>query len=136
MWIREIPKVGLFCRGCGRDETGCPRDAVRVEDRCCASCWHDGRSRRVELPEPEGSAAVRLGEPLDQGDEDAVVQRLLDAADGGVEQAGAVSVSAYRSLAASRGVPVEDVVRAACRGQLADVVRRPPKTTTTERNPS
>lgn len=76
------------------------------------------------------------GAPLSRTEEDDVVRAsaLVDANDDGVEFAGGLSVSAYRSLAKSRGVPLEHVVRAACRGQLADVVKRPLSTpTTTER---
>lgn len=40
-------------------------------------------------------------------------------------------VAAYRGLARSRGVSLEHVVRAACVGELADVVRRPTVTPAT-----
>ena len=58
---------------------------------------------------------------LDLDDED--LFGLLVAAEHGVE---AARISAYRSLARSRGLTLEQVLRAAFRGELREVVELPP----------
>jgi len=88
---------------------------------------------RVEIAEPEAPAPVTSTPPevTDRADEDRAVAAVLEAAKaeddaGGVaEEYDRPGVGAYRSLAASRGVALDVVVRAAVRGELADVVRRP-----------
>lgn len=60
-------------------------------------------------------------------DEDETVLRLLALAqvEEGPERIGQVGMAAYRSLAEARGLPLETVVRAAVRGDLASVVGGP-----------
>jgi hypothetical protein len=66
---------------------------------------------------PEGAAAA----PSWSDDEDAA-EGLRLAEDHGVS---AARISAYRSLARSRGLTLEQVLRAAFRGELRDVVQLP-----------
>lgn len=103
-----------------------------------ARLW--GRAR-VEAPpprvawvgrgEPDDDAPVTpmsvAGPPLSRVEEDRVVAAYLARAtvDGGLEIIGDFSVSAFKSLAESRGLSLEQVVRAACRNELAAVISRP-----------
>ncbi len=60
--------------------------------------------------------------------EDEVVAILLEAArtlPAGEEHHDGVSLGAFKSLAASRDLPLEVVLRSALRGNLADIVRLP-----------
>jgi hypothetical protein len=71
-------------------------------------------------------------------EENIFVAALLGAAGnaGDVEIAGAaVPVEAYRSLARSRGLTLEQVLRAMCRDELPEVVAVPPVTVKRRRAP-
>ncbi len=122
------------CQHCGESSTACTiRPLTGEQGRCCASCTpatHDVRVERTIIgePDPPPVGVPAAGPPLSRAEEDAVVDRLLAAADDPVEQHGNVAVSAYRSLAESRGLPLEHIIRAACRQQLAAVVQRPAAT--------
>ncbi|MBA3719293.1 MAG: hypothetical protein H0W95_03255 [Nocardioidaceae bacterium] len=131
--------VSDSCPGCGIAAPVClafPAAGGRSRLKCCPRCDH--RQRRVELPETEAPApptSTRV-EVLDPADEDELVAAVLevaaedDAAGGRVEEyADRPGVAAYRALAKSRGAELEEVVRLAVRGRLADVVRRPVVTT-------
>jgi hypothetical protein len=81
-----------------------------------------------------GTSEVRSGPPVpffeppvDRADEDRQVAELLKRAHGhgGTEYGVGAPFSAYASLAASRGVSLETVVRSAIRNELADVVGLP-----------
>jgi len=61
-------------------------------------------------------------------EEDHLVAGLLEAAkapSGGPEHKGEASLSAFRSLAAARGVPLETVLRAAVRDELRTIAALP-----------
>lgn len=76
----------------------------------------------------DGTTAAFAGGPGDAASEDFWVARMLERAaeaDDGVERFGVGDLSAYQSLAASRALPLEEVLRAAHRNQLADIVRLP-----------
>jgi hypothetical protein len=72
--------------------------------------------------EPRSVPADDGAELMTRAEEDRVVERLLAAEEDAYERGGALSVGAYGSLARSRGVPLEAVIRAACRGELASIV--------------
>jgi len=78
-----------------------------------------------ESARDEPVAGERL---VDPADEDRWVASILRQAAGDhdrIEYAGNASVSAYESLAAHRGLPLEAVARAAAQGRLADIARLP-----------
>jgi len=107
--------------------------------RCCSRCrpWlraHRERVERRDLPEPEPPAPVTSTPPevYDRGAEDELVDAVLEVAkaedDAGgapVEEYDRPGVGAYRSLAQSRGLDLETVVRHAVRGELRAVVEMP-----------
>lgn len=128
------------CRHCGMAAAECgARGMFRGAGACCWRCRpfhraHRERVERVEVPEPEPTAAVVSVAPevLDRAAEDELVASILRAAEaeaavvgGLVERFDQPGVAAYRSLARSRGLDLDVVVTAAVRGRLADVVRRP-----------
>jgi len=134
------------CRHCETPANECAsRGIVAGAGACCSRCRphrraHRERTERVEIPEPEPPPAPVSATPsevLDRGAEDELVDAVLEVAKaeddaGGVaeEYADRPGVAAYRALAKSRGAELEEVVRLAVRGRLADVVRRPVVTTT------
>jgi len=130
------------CAHCGATATACTiRPLTGERGRCCAGCRSAGHPEvtertEVDAAEPLGdvTAAGVIAAPMSRATEDALVASILQrAADdpGGPELHGEATLDAYRTLAASRGLDLEVVVRAACRGELAAVVRRPAKSTTT-----
>jgi len=133
------------CKYCATPAAVCrARNLTGEPGRCCRRCrpWHRAhreRTERRDLPEPEPPAAVTSVAPtevLDRDDEDRVVAAVLEAAEADAVVGGAremfdrgPSTAAYRSLARSRGLDLDVVVRSALRGRLADVVRMPSITT-------
>lgn len=122
------------CPACSEDASTCtvramyPAQGTPPLRRCCTRCSHAERrvevvARRVPpLPADDTPATPLTGVELDT-----VVEAVLARADDdGVEQAGRVSIGAYKSLARSRGLGLEEVVRAAYRDRLRDVVAIPP----------
>jgi len=70
---------------------------------------------------PAGEERMDPTPELDVDDQDLI--GMILAAEHGVE---AARISAYRSLARSRGLTLEQTLRAAFRGELRDVVDLPP----------
>ncbi|MEJ7743248.1 MAG: hypothetical protein WKF73_12245 [Nocardioidaceae bacterium] len=83
----------------------------------------------MEVASVERTRVPADGEPMTRADEDEVVAAVLNGVDGdhGVERFDDASLGAYQSLALSRGLSLEAVLRAACRGDLRSVVSRPAK---------
>jgi len=131
------------CEHCGATVDACTMRVLTGEPgRCCARCSeraHPAITERTEVAErsdlrSEVPAADTAGVPMSREEEDAVVASILKRAaedTGGPEFGDRASISAYLGLARSRGASLEEVVRAAVRGELVEVVRRPVKSTTT-----
>ncbi len=128
------------CRFCGMADAECgARGMFRNAGACCHHCrppWrraHRERVERREQPEPPSPPPVVsvAPHPLDAAEEAEIVAGILrraeldDAAGHPAEMFDRPSTAAYRALARSRGLDLADVVTAAVRGELADVVRRP-----------
>jgi len=128
------------CKHCATPAAVCQtRNLTGEPGRCCSRCrpWYRAHRERVErrdLPEPEPQPAPVSATPsevLDRGAEAELVAAVMraaeleDVAGGAVELYDKPSVAAYRALARSRGAELEEVVRLALRGRLADVVRMP-----------
>jgi len=120
---------------CGHDNGYCCGSIVIGEGRCCAQCTTGSHAERTlttsDRPDRDDVTPnlIERGEPLQADEEDRLVAGLLDRAqqdDDGVELADApASIAAYKSLAAARDVPLETVLRAAVRHELATVVSPP-----------
>ena len=133
-------RVTADCRYCSTSAAACrARDVQPGAGRCCRRCrpWHRAhreRTERVELPDEPTAAVTTVAPPevLDRGAEDELVDAVLEVAkaedDAGgapVEEYDRPGVGAYRSLAQSRGLDLETVVRHAVRGELRAVVEMP-----------
>ncbi len=98
---------------------------------CRDACVHivgAGNGATFEHRESARDEPVAGERLVDPADEDRWVASILRQAAGDhdrIEYAGHASVSAYESLAAHRGLPLEAVARAAAQGRLADIARLP-----------
>ena len=90
-----------------------------VSDECRAVAAVLAFAARRPRGEERTDPALPFG--FDDPDADDLVG-LLIASEHGID---ATRVSAYKSLGASRGLPLGDVLRACFRGELSDVVRLP-----------
>ncbi len=129
------------CKHCGTSAAECQtRNLTGEPGRCCRRCRftrsHRERVVRFEQPEPAPPppvTSVAPSEVLDRAGEDELVAGVMEAAeledvaavDGSIEQYDSPSLAAYRSLAKSRGVGLDVVVRHATRGELRAVVQMP-----------
>ncbi len=122
------------CLHCGRESGYCCGSILLGEGRCCAECTtgshHERTQTTSDRPDRDDVTPnlIERGEPVSADEEDRLVAGLLERAEqdqDGVELADAPSIAAYRSLAAARDVPLEDVLRAAVRHELAGIVSLP-----------
>lgn len=118
------------CPSCDAGTVLCCTRIMLGEGRCCGRCDHALRVVTVaEHPDAEPPASRGVAVSLGEREESALVASLLRAADrqrDDVESFDSPSLSAYRSLAASRGVTLEAVVRHAVRDELRRIVELPP----------
>jgi hypothetical protein len=129
-------ETGHFCAHCGADAGLCIEKKLLGEAlrRCCAACnlgrrWHDITRRITAKDVPGQRLAAPSGRRISENQREATVEQLLalagrDRSD--IETFDAPSIAAYRSLARSRGVPLEQVIRVAVKDELRSVVDLPP----------
>ncbi len=123
----------LTTRDCPVCDTGtalCHTKIMFGEGRCCETCRHDRRQEvtadwpDADPPDQPPNRPPRVG----ASDDEDLVRSLLDRAEideDPTETYNNPSLSAYRSLAASRGVTIEAVIRHAVRDELRRIVALP-----------
>jgi len=123
-----MPTTNHACPDCGESEKFCGSTPMADGGTCCPACRARGYHalQPLELRSPEGPMPPA---PMSRAAEDRTVAALLAQARAGegdeVEFYDQPSVAAFRSLARSRGVDLETVIRAACRDELRLVVALP-----------
>lgn len=126
-----MPEPTTACPDCHESEQSCRMTPMFEGGACCAGCKARGHHRLHPLIlRPAEGPAPRA--PMTQAEEDRVTAALLRLAaepeSGRPELYDQASLNAYRSLAESRGVDLERVLRAACRDDLRAIVAMPAAT--------